>query len=80
MPSNVAFSCRRACLPVFAHCTLTDLSLKGQKCKRGRSATTPGYVVFVISSISLYDFDAGSFNVEIASVIVIGSHDRALVV
>src|SRR3990172_3907486 len=33
-PANVAFSRRRACLPVFAHCTFTDLSLKGQKCKR----------------------------------------------
>ena len=31
---NVAFSCRHACLPVFTHCTFTDLSLKGQKCKR----------------------------------------------
>ena len=31
---NVVFSCRRACLPVLAHCTFTDLVLKGQKCKR----------------------------------------------
>ena len=32
--SNVAFSRRRACLPVLEHCTCTDLKRKGQKCKR----------------------------------------------
>jgi len=44
-----------------------------------RSGGAACYVLFVISSINLYDLELGSLSIEMASVIVYGSHDLVFV-